>query len=186
MIIACEFRTSGKNTRYFFIFGMVFNDRTIFSCSSDKSDFSRAVDIKGVLALAILSGSPFELNLFADVVSICSPWDVGVLTPISATLRVTSTMAFSMRFSRSEKMWVRRCLYDSEFSIDLMRARESFEDLEKRYNTRLTKRGARSGIATIMMRLIGNRNCKAGGRRGRRDRRALNHSVEKVVGGGDG
>ena len=32
----------------------------------------------------------------------------------------------------------------------LMRARESFEDLEKRYNTRLANTGTKKGIAAIM------------------------------------
>ena len=32
----------------------------------------------------------------------------------------------------------------------LMRARESFEDFEKRYNTRLANTGTRKGIAAIM------------------------------------
>ena len=93
----------------------------------------------------------------------------------------------------------------------LMRARESFEDLEKRYNTKPTKIGIKSGIAAIMTchisyvggrklmvrlhgenetrlrtRLMGNRNCKRGGRRGRRGRRVLNHSAEKVGGDGGG
>ena len=85
----------------------------------------------------------------------------------------------------------------------LMRARESFEDLEKRYNTRLANTGTKKGIAAIMSchrevcetdgshegndtrlrtRLIGKRNWRAGGRRGRRSRRVLNHSAEKVGG----
>lgn len=33
----------------------------------------------------------------------------------------------------------------------LMRARESFEDLEKRYNTRLANTGIKNGIAAIMI-----------------------------------
>jgi len=68
----------------------------------------------------------------------------------------------------------------------LMRTRESFEDLEKRYKTRQANTGTKNGIAAIMKRLIGNRNWRAGGRRGRRGHRVLNHPAEKVGGGESG
>jgi hypothetical protein len=37
----------------------------------------------------------------------------------------------------------------------LMRARESFEDLEKRYNTKQPKAGPKSGMAAIMICDVG-------------------------------
>jgi len=133
MMIACEFLTSTKNARYFFMLGMAFNDRTISSCSFVRSDFSRTCDVKGGSALAV----PFTMSvvlrrLFAAAALLCSSWDTGVFTPISATSCAMSSMAFPMWFSRLEKTWVKRCWYDSEPSIFLIRARESFEDLKER------------------------------------------------------
>ena len=102
MMIACEVLIPAKKTRYFFKLGMVFNDRTIFACSSVKSDF--LFDVKGGLALAMLSALPFVLSLvFEATVLTCSSWDTGALTPISATSCAASSTAFSIRFSRSEK-----------------------------------------------------------------------------------
>ena len=108
MMIACEVLIPVKKTRYFFILGIVFSDRTIFACSSVKRDF--LFDIKGGLALVVLSSLPFVLGLVFEVTGLaCSSWDAVVLTPISATSCAASSMAFSIRFSRSEKTWIKRC-----------------------------------------------------------------------------
>ena len=93
MMMAWEFGTSVKNTRYFFIFGMVFSDRTIFFCSCVRNE---ACGAKEGVAPAGLSMLAFALSLtVAPTGSDCSFRDTGVLTPISATSCAAPTIADS-------------------------------------------------------------------------------------------
>lgn len=151
--MACEFRTSVKNARYFLRFGMVFNDLTISFCSSVKNDFFG--DVKGRMTSAVLLGLSFALGPpLAPTVLAHASGGTGVLTPSSDTSCATPTKAPSMRCSKFENMCIKRCRYDSEPSMALMRARERFEDLEKRYRIRLASMGTKSGRAAIIICVV--------------------------------